>query len=147
MRGRKSAAKSYVEPVAVGDVTGAGVVGEVLDSSFDGLNGGDLVVGLGGWQEYFTFPGASVRKIDLDRESASTALGVLGMPGMTAYVGLKNIGETTARRNRSGSGSVWRRGVSSWANFKDPGRAGCWHRGFCRKMPVCCRRTGIRRLH
>ena len=93
MRGRMSAAKSYVEPVEVGEVMGAGVVGEVVDSSFDGLNPGNLVVGLGGWQEYFTAPGSSVRKLDLDRESASTALGVLGMPGMTAYVGLKNIGK------------------------------------------------------
>ena len=88
------------------------MVGEVLDSSFDGLNRGDLVVGLGGWQEYFTLPGGLVRKVDLDRESASTALGVLGMPGMTAYVGLKNIGkpqpgETVAVAAASGAvGSV-----------------------------------------
>jgi len=112
MRGRMSAAKSYAKPVEVGDVMEGGVVGEVLNSSFDGINVGDLVVGPGGWQEYFTLPGASVRKIDSDRAPISTALGVLGMPGMTAYVGLKNIGkpqpgETVAVAAASGAvGSV-----------------------------------------
>ena len=84
MRGRMSAAKSYAKPVEVGDVMEGGVVGEVLSSSFSGINVGDLVVGPGGWQEYFTLPGASVRKIDPERAPISTALGVLGMPGMTA---------------------------------------------------------------
>jgi len=91
MRGRMSAAKSYAKPVEVGDVMEGGVVGEVMSSNFPGIETGNLVVGSGGWQEYFTLPGGSVRKIDLDRESASTALGVLFMPVMTAYAGLKNI--------------------------------------------------------
>ena len=93
MRGRMSAAKSYAKPVEVGDVMEGGVVGEVMSSNFPGIETGNLVVGSGGWQEYFTLPGESLRKVDPERAPISTALGVLGMPGVTAYVGLKNIGK------------------------------------------------------
>ena len=93
MRGRISAAKSYAKPVEVGDVMEGGVVGEVLNSKCPGIETGDFVLGAGGWQEYFTLPGASLRKIDSERTPISTALGVLGMPGVTAYTGLLNIGK------------------------------------------------------
>ena len=112
MRGRMSAAKSYAKPVEIGGVMEGGVVGEVLSSNFSDIKTGDFVVGAGGWQEYFTLPGTSLRKIDSERAPSSTALGVLGMPGMTAYVGLSNIGkpqpgETVAVAAASGAvGSV-----------------------------------------
>jgi|TARA_Y100000031_G_scaffold26268_1_gene28190 hypothetical protein len=112
MRGRMSAAKSYAKPVEIGGVMEGGVVGEVLSSNFSDIKTGDFVVGAGGWQEYFTLPGTSLRKIDSERAPISTALGVLGMPGMTAYVGLSNIGkpqpgETVAVAAASGAvGSV-----------------------------------------
>ena len=93
MRGRISAAKSYAKPVEVGDVMEGGVVGEVLNSKCPGIETGDFVLGAGGWQEHFTLPGASLRKIDSERTPISTALGVLGMPGVTAYTGLLNIGK------------------------------------------------------
>jgi len=93
MRGRMSAAKSYAKPVEVGGVMEGGIVGEVLNSNFPGIQTGDLVVGSGGWQEYFTLSGESLRKIDPKRAPISTALGVLGMPGVTAYSGLLNIGK------------------------------------------------------
>ena len=93
MRGRMSAAKSYAKPVEVGDVMEGGVVGEVLTSKYPGIEIGDVVLGAGGWQEYFTLPGASLRKLDPERTPISTALGVLGMPGVTAYTGLLNIGK------------------------------------------------------
>ena len=93
MRGRMSAAKSYAKPVEVGDVMEGGAVGEVLNSKYPGIEIGDFVLGAGGWQEYFTLPGASLRKLDPERTPISTALGVLGMPGVTAYTGLLNIGK------------------------------------------------------
>jgi len=93
MRGRMSAAKSYAKPVEVGDVMEGGAVGEVLTSKCPGIETGDVVLGAGGWQEYFTLPGSSLRKLDPGRAPISTALGVLGMPGVTAYTGLFNIGK------------------------------------------------------
>ena len=96
MRGRMSAAKSYAKPVEIDGVMEGGVVGEVIDSKFPDLSPGDFVVGHGGWQEYFTLPGKSLRRIDPERGPISTAVGVLGMPGVTAYTGLLNIGKPQA---------------------------------------------------
>ena len=93
MRGRMSAAKSYAEPVAVGHPMVGGTVGEVLKSRHPGYVAGDIVVGHGGWQEYALSKGAFLRKLDRSGVPISTALGVLGMPGMTAYVGLLDIGK------------------------------------------------------
>jgi NADPH-dependent curcumin reductase len=93
MRGRMSAAKSYAEPVAVGHPMVGGTVGEVLKSRHPGYVAGDIVVGNGGWQEYALAKGAFLRKLDPTGVPISTALGVLGMPGMTAYVGLLDIGK------------------------------------------------------
>jgi NADPH-dependent curcumin reductase CurA len=92
MRGRMNAAKSYASPVELGAVMEGGVVGEVLESQSELFRGGDIVMGYGGWQEYFTLDEKALRKVDPDLAPVSTALGVLGMPGVTAYVGLANIG-------------------------------------------------------
>jgi NADPH-dependent curcumin reductase CurA len=96
MRGRMSAAKSYAKPVGLGEVMGGGTVGEVVTSRHPGLAPGDVVVGPGGWQDYAVLPGALARKLDPGLAPVSTALGVLGMPGMTAYVGLLDIGRPKA---------------------------------------------------
>lgn len=96
MRGRMSAAKSYAEPVAIGDVMEGGTVSEVVKSNFDGLKAGDIVLGYTGWQTYAVAQGDQLTKIDSSLAPISTALGVLGMPGMTAYTGLLNIGEPKA---------------------------------------------------
>ena len=96
MRGRMSAAKSYATPVPVGGVMVGGTVGRVITSRDPRFVAGDLVVGPGGWQEYAAIPGRTVRKVDPSAAPASTALGVLGMPGMTAYVGLLDIGQPRA---------------------------------------------------
>ncbi len=93
MRGRMNAGKSYAKPVEVGSVMEGGTVGQVLESQHEGLAIGDIVVGPGGWQEYFTVPGVKVRKVDPAWGPISTAVGVLGMPGVTAYTGLLNIGK------------------------------------------------------
>jgi NADPH-dependent curcumin reductase len=93
MRGRMSAAKSYAKPAAVGAPMVGGTVGEVVKSRHPGYAAGDIVLGYGGWQDYALSSGTGLRKLDPAAAPVSTALGVLGMPGMTAYVGLLEIGQ------------------------------------------------------
>ena len=96
MRGRMNASKSYAKAVEVGEVMTGGTVGEVVDSRHTDFKTGDMVVGNGGWQEYSLIDGALCRKVDPSWPSPSLALGVLGMPGVTAYTGLENIGKPKA---------------------------------------------------
>lgn len=93
MRGRMSDAPSYSAPVAVGAVMVGGGVGRVVSSRAAGLAAGDLVEGPFGWQEYAVAGSETLRKLPQGGPSPSTALGVLGMPGMTAWAGLGNIGQ------------------------------------------------------
>ncbi len=93
MRGRMSDAPSYVPPVPIDGVMTGGTVGEVMESNADGLKPGDLVEGFNGWQAYAAVDAAGLRRMEPGSLPASTALGVLGMPGMTAYCGLLNIGQ------------------------------------------------------
>ena len=88
MRGRMSAAKSYAAPVGIGDVMTGGAVGEVVRSETAGLKEGDLVEGMFGWQEYALCTRGSARVLPDSGHPPSYALGVLGMPGATAYFGL-----------------------------------------------------------
>ena len=112
MRGRMNAAKSYATPVAIGHPMVGGTVGEIVKSRNPKYSVGDIVLGYGGWQEYALSNGAGLRKLDPKVAPVSTALGVLGMPGMTAYVGLLEIaqprpGETVVVAAASGAvGSV-----------------------------------------
>ncbi|MGE0750100.1 MAG: NADP-dependent oxidoreductase [Variibacter sp.] len=96
MRGRMSDAPSYVKPVAIGQVMEGGTVCEVVTSHVDGFKVGDIVVGRAGWQTYALSDGRGVRTIEDRSVPVSTALGVLGMPGMTAYTGLDEIGKPKA---------------------------------------------------
>ncbi len=96
MRGRMSATKSYAEPVAINGVMEGGTVSEVVQSQYSDLAIGDIVLGYTGWQSQAITPGATLIKIDPNLAPVSTALGVLGMPGMTAYTGLLNIGQPQA---------------------------------------------------
>ena len=93
MRGRMNAEKSYADPVPIGGVMEGGGVGVVEVSNFSGLAADDIVVGRTGWQDYAVSDGAALRKVDPTVAPISTAVGVLGMPGMTAYTGLLNIGQ------------------------------------------------------
>jgi NADPH-dependent curcumin reductase len=93
MRGRMSAAKSYATPAEIGQPMVGGTVGEIIQSRNPKFMVGDIVVGYSGWQEYGLSNGAGLRKLDPKAAPVSTALGVLGMPGMTAYVGLLEIGQ------------------------------------------------------
>ena len=92
MRGRMSAAESYAAPVDIGDVMVGGTVCEVLESRHDDFAPGELVLSYSGWQTHAVTDGSRLRKLDPSAAPVSTALGVLGMPGFTAYAGLLEIG-------------------------------------------------------
>jgi NADPH-dependent curcumin reductase CurA len=92
MRGRMSDAPSYAPPVEVGGLMVGGTVGEVVESGDPGLKPGEVVLAYTGWQKYGTAPAGAVRKLDPGQAPVTTALGVLGMPGFTAYAGLTQIG-------------------------------------------------------
>ncbi len=99
MRGRMNAVKSYSAPVELGQPMVGGTVSEVVESRHPGFKAGDFVLGYGGWQAFHVArAGASPGpfgplKLDPRAAPISTALGVLGMPGMTAYVGLLDLGQ------------------------------------------------------
>ena len=93
MRGRMSDAKSYAEPVPVGGLMEGETVAEVLKSRHPGFAPGDLVRGRTGWCSHSVINGDKLRLIDTHGAPISTALGVLGMPGFTAWSGLKFIGK------------------------------------------------------
>ena len=93
MRGRMNEGRSYARSVELGQVMVGGTVSQVVESRHPGFASGDFVVGYDGWQAYAVSTGAGVRKLDPVQAPISTALGVLGMPGMTAYVGLLDIGQ------------------------------------------------------
>ncbi|MEU3251660.1 NADP-dependent oxidoreductase [Streptomyces sp. NPDC006997] len=88
MRGRMSAAKSYVAPYELGKAMQGGAVGEVVASQADGIAPGDHVLHFGGWREYATVEAEHAVKVDPEAAPLSTYLGVLGMTGLTAYAGL-----------------------------------------------------------
>jgi hypothetical protein len=93
MRGRMNEGPSYAPPVALGAVMTGQTVSVVETSGVPGFAAGDLVVANVGWQDYGTSDGRDLVKIDPKLAQPSYALGVLGMPGLTAYVGLLDIGQ------------------------------------------------------
>src|SRR6266498_127720 len=93
MRGRMSDAPSYAANLALGDVMCGHTVSQVVESRHPNFQTGDLVTGYDGWQEFALSSGKDLRKLDPKGPPISTAIGVLGMPGLTAYVGLLDIGQ------------------------------------------------------
>ena len=95
MRGRMSDQKSYAAPQPLGEVMIGGTVGEVVATRSAGFVVGDKVVGMGGWQEYAIVggDGAGLRKVDTAHVPLQAYLGAVGMPGVTAWVGLNAICE------------------------------------------------------
>lgn len=93
MRGRMNDAKSYAEPVALDAVMVGGSVCRVEESNHADYQQGDWVVAFGGWQDYSLSDGTGLLKLASDLSNPSYALGVLGMPGLTAYMGLLDIGQ------------------------------------------------------
>lgn len=105
MRGRISAARSYAKPVEIGEVMTGGAAGRIAASRNPKFREGDLVEGVLGWQTHPISDGRGVRKLD-PSVPISTALGVLGMPGLTAYFGLLDICEPKAGETLLVSGAA-----------------------------------------
>ena len=108
MRGRMNDTKSYAAKQEIGEVMIGGTVGEVVESKNPKFTVGDQVVGMLGWQQYACSNGTGLNKIDASRVPMSAFLGVLGMPGVTAWVGLLDIcqpkaGETVLVSAASGA--------------------------------------------
>jgi NADPH-dependent curcumin reductase CurA len=108
MRGRMNDAASCAAAVQLGEVMGGGAVGKIISSNNSNFKEGDIVQGPFGWQEYAIANGQGVRKIDPSLAPISTSLGVLGMPGLTAYFGLLDIcnpkpGETVVVSGAAGA--------------------------------------------
>jgi hypothetical protein len=91
MRGRMNDKKSYVPPFQLNEVLNGAVVGEVVESKSNNIIKGNYVIGNLGWQDYSVATEKEVRKINPENAPVSTALGVLGMPGLTAYFGLLDV--------------------------------------------------------
>jgi NADPH-dependent curcumin reductase len=92
MRGRMDETKSYAPSQPLGEVMIGGTVAEVIESKNTRFTAGDFVVGMAGWQEYQVTDGAGLREIDVSVIPASAYLGSVGMPGVTAWYGLTQIG-------------------------------------------------------
>jgi NADPH:quinone reductase len=108
LRGRISGNYSYVEPILMGGVMESSAVGEVIASLHRDFHPGQIVTGLWGWQEYVAVVASTVRHVDPADGSPSTAIGILGMPGMTAYFGLTKLcapkgGETVVVSGAAGA--------------------------------------------
>ena len=93
MRGRMSDRASYAAPVELGSVMVGGGVSQVMQSNHPQFSAGDFVLGYDGWQAYGVSKGETLRKLDPKQASISYALGITGMPGMTAYFALLDVGQ------------------------------------------------------
>jgi len=96
MRGRMEESRSYTAPQALDQVMVGGTVGEIVGSKNPRWRPGEMVVGMGGWQQYHLSDGAGLMKVDASVLPASVYLGTVGMPGVTAWYGLGHIGRPKA---------------------------------------------------
>jgi NADPH2:quinone reductase len=92
MRGRMNASKSYAAPVGLGEVMEGGTVSEVIESRSPALAPGDIVLSRNGWQTHAVTSAEGLRKLDGSTAPLSAFLGILGMPGFAAYIGVEEIG-------------------------------------------------------
>ena len=128
MRGRMNEGKSYAQPQPLDAVMIGGTVGEVVESRHAGFKAGDKVVGMGGWQQYAVVgrgqPGV-LRKVDASRVPLSAFLGAVGMPGVTAWVGLTR--SSRPRRARPSSSAPRAARSAAWsASSPRPAAAVRW---------------------
>ena len=96
MRGRMSGVKTYISPFELEKAITGGIVGEVVQTKSPDLKAGDIVTGNLGWRDYNAADSRELRKFDPGIAPVSTALGILGMPGLTAYFGLLDIGKPSS---------------------------------------------------
>jgi NADPH:quinone reductase len=93
MRGRMQDVKSYIPPFKLNEIIVGGAIAEVIESKSDHFQQGDIVIGNLGWAEYTAAGETEIRKLDPSIAPVTTHLGILGMPGLTAYFGLLDIGQ------------------------------------------------------
>lgn len=93
MRGRMYDRESYVPPFQIGEALQGGAIGQVVASNDPAFKAGDLVESMFGWREAFVGPAGALQKLPASNAPPQAYLGVLGMPGLTAYTGLLNIGD------------------------------------------------------
>ena len=93
MRGRMYDRESYIPAFQIGEAISGGSIGKVMQSNSDQFQVGEYVLNFAGWREYFVSDGVGLTKVDPSIAPVQSFLGALGMPGMTAYVGLLNIGK------------------------------------------------------
>jgi NADPH-dependent curcumin reductase CurA len=98
MRGRMNDIKSYTPPFQVGQVLDGNAIGEVVESHASELHTGDVVQSMRGWRDQFVAPAKDLRKVDKSVQPLSIYLGALGMPGLTAWVGLNLVNATAGDR-------------------------------------------------
>jgi NADPH-dependent curcumin reductase CurA len=96
MRGRMTVRDSYTPPFPLGEPLTGGCVGQVVASNNDSFQTGDYVLGMQGWRDYYLSKGAGLTRIDPSFAPLQAYLGTVGMPGLTAYVGLLDIGQPKA---------------------------------------------------
>jgi NADPH-dependent curcumin reductase CurA len=144
MRGRMSDGPSYAAPVPIGGVMEGGTVSEVIASNDPAFANGDIVLSRAGWQTHALSDGKGLTKIDPKIAPVSTAVGVLGMPGMTAYTGLLDIGKPTGGRDRRRCRSLRRGRLGGWTDREDQRRAGCGHRRRQGQMRLRQKRVRLR---
>jgi len=96
LRGRMNEGKSYIEPFELNKAMSSGMIAEVVESKLDGFSKGDFVSGMLEWKEYQASNGEGLMKVDGSMAHLSAYLGVLGMTGLTAYMGLIEIGKPKA---------------------------------------------------
>jgi len=96
MRGRMIDRKSYTPPFQLGETVTGGCVGKIISSNTDQFQVGEYVMGFAGWREYYLSNGSDLTRVDPSAVPIQAYLGVTGMPGMTAYIGLLDIGQPKA---------------------------------------------------
>ena len=114
MRGRMSGIKTYIDPFKLGAVMEGGAVGEVVESRFEGLKPGDHVMSMLGWREGYTVSGKAVQKLDTSLLPPQAFLGIAGLTGLTAYVGIRRIIDLQAGETMwmsAGAGAVGSAGI------------------------------------
>ena len=146
MRGRMNPGPSYAKGVGLGEVMVGGTVSQVVESNLPGFHAGEIVLTANGWQDYALSDGDGVRKLDPAAAPISTAVGVLGMPGFTAYVGLLDHGKPKAGETvvvSAASGAV---GGGRRADREDRGLPRGRHRRHAREVRLRDGRSRLRRL-